>query len=125
MVSLSNYEVKINNLKTRGKGVTNSGYFMGRPSALGNPFILFSERWRDKVCDQYEVWLRKKIKDNDINVMTELEKLETQLFRTGKVELACFCAPKRCHAESVKAVLLERMETYVEEMNKPNKLEGI
>ncbi len=66
--------------------------YVGRPSKWGNPFPLTSEEKRAQVIEQYKGWLAVKITEGKLDP-TELR---------GKT-LACWCAPKPCHAD----VLLE------------------
>lgn len=66
--------------------------YVGRPSKWGNPFKLEREADRPKVLEQYRRWLASNPQ------LIEAAKKELK----GKV-LACWCAPKPCHAD----VLLE------------------
>ena len=84
--------------------------YVGRPSPLGNPFKLERESNRDAVIEQYEVWLRERIAARDRRVCDELNRLYVIARDTGLLELACWCAPKRCHAEVIRKVLLEVLE---------------
>ena len=59
--------------------------YVGRGTPWGNPFIMKRESERDFVCDLFEI---------DI-----LPKLDVSALR-GK-DLVCWCAPKRCHADSL------------------------
>lgn len=81
------------------------GEYVGRPSVLGNPFVMRNEAQRDEVCERYQQWFDAKVSANDPLVMSELRRL----FRIGKTQgtlrLVCFCAPKRCHAETIAAFL--------------------
>lgn len=78
--------------------------YVGRPSPLGNPYPMRSERDRDRVCDLYKHWFNDKVARNDPGVMRELERLQ-MLHAHGDLVLGCFCAPKRCHADTIKAWL--------------------
>ena len=84
-----------------------------RSSVLGNPFIMNNENERQFVCNQYENWFNngnvtlkipyeKLLKIND-----ELERLKELYKKYNKLELFCWCAPKRCHAETIKEYLLK------------------
>ena len=84
--------------------------YVGRPSPLGNPFKLERESNRDAVIEQYKVWLRERIAARDRRVCDELNRLYVIARDTGLLELACWCAPKRCHAEVIRKVLLEVLE---------------
>jgi len=77
--------------------------YCGRGSALGNPFHMTGEDTRDRVCEQYADWFQLQLQDNpDSYFHQQLNKIE-KLSRAGDVNLQCFCAPKRCHTETIKA----------------------
>jgi hypothetical protein len=69
-----------------------------RYSILGNPYYASSENKRDYVCDKYEEWFNKSLD----KLKPELMKLVGIYQQYGKLRLFCWCAPKRCHAETVK-----------------------
>jgi hypothetical protein len=73
-----------------------------RSSPLGNPFRMRSEAERDIVCDKYEKYFNEALLDNEPNICQSLANLRNILERYGKIELFCWCAPKRCHAETIK-----------------------
>lgn len=75
-----------------------------RSSVLGNPFYMASENQRDEVCNKYEAYFNKKM-DTDTRFREEVRRLY-RIYRTyGTLELFCWCAPKRCHAETIKKFL--------------------
>ena len=78
--------------------------YVGRPSPLGNPFPMRKESERNQVCDQYLDWLRTQYKENPA-VRAKLHWL-AGLAKRQPVELVCYCAPLRCHADSIKAAVL-------------------
>ena len=78
-----------------------------RSSILGNPFSMTSEKDRDLVCNKYEVWFYNVNKERQIQ--SELNRLEEILSKYGKLNLFCWCSPKRCHAETIKEYLLEEI----------------
>jgi hypothetical protein len=86
------------------------GEYVGRPSPLGNPFKLEHELDWDAVITRYEVWLRERISARDQRVCHELNRLYVMARDTGLLELVCWCAPKRCHADVICTVLLEVLE---------------
>ena len=59
--------------------------YVGRGSHWGNPFVMGIDGDRDKVCDRFEAEI--------------LPTLDVKWLR-GK-SLVCYCAPKRCHADSL------------------------
>ena len=86
------------------------GEYVGRPSPLGNPFKLKRELDRDAVIALYEIWLRERIADRDKKVCDELNRLYLIARDTGLLELVCWCAPKHCHADVIRKVLLKALK---------------
>jgi hypothetical protein len=75
-----------------------------RSSVLGNPFYMKSEAMRDDVCDKYEAYFRKEVEDKNSKLLPELRRIY-KLAKVGKVQLVCHCAPRRCHADTIKSFL--------------------
>jgi hypothetical protein len=61
-----------------------------RASQWGNPFLPTGEGDRDRICDLYELYAQWRL-TVDPHWLDELK---------GK-NLACWCAPKRCHADTL------------------------
>ena len=97
-------EITIKNLRVE-KPSAEYQVRVDRTSVLGNPFYMASEAERDAVCDKYEVYFKNKISLEDNAFMAELRRLYRIAKRYGKLELFCWCAPKRCHAETIKKFL--------------------
>ena len=76
-----------------------------RSSVLGNPFYMATENERNKVCEQYEKYFDEKIKNQDFKFISELKRLKDLLNKYNRLELFCWCYPKRCHAEIIKQYL--------------------
>lgn len=80
-------------------------------SIFGNPFILNdinNVKERDHVCDMYEEWFYDKVKtdhifQHQINELVNIYKIY------GKLRLFCWCVPKRCHAETIKAYIIKQI----------------
>ena len=76
--------------------------FIGRPSALGNDYVLGRDGNRDEVCDLYDADLALSVKHNDKAIMERLNKIVDWLLAGHDVRLVCFCdANERCHGDSV------------------------
>lgn len=71
-----------------------SRVYVGRPSVLGNPFVIA----------KYTTWLDRRIRLNDRAVISELERIKSIAIRQP-VELACHCMPASCHAERVSEIV--------------------
>lgn len=62
-----------------------------RRSHWGNPFVIGKDGDRDEVCDKFTLYLADKLKTDP----TWVDPL------IGK-DLACHCAPQRCHADALR-----------------------
>lgn len=79
-------------------------------SPLGNPFIIGRDGDRDEVCDLYEAWFQAKVEVKDPAVMQELRRLY-RIAKDGDLTLGCFCAPQRCHGETIKRFLEQYLQS--------------
>lgn len=93
-------KIVVTNKKRGGQG-----HYVGRPSPLGNPFVLHREGDRDRVCDQYRDWLAARLSVGDAQIRSEMNRLYQELIRTGRLELTCWCSPRRCHAGEIAQLL--------------------
>ena len=75
--------------------------YCGRGSALGNPFAMKGENERDKVCDLYQLWFKKQVSVQTPSVVRQLIEI-VEAATKGIVYLECYCAPKRCHCETIR-----------------------
>lgn len=94
----------------KSKYVPRSNY-VGKGTALGNPFIMYDESQRDEVCDKYEIWFKEQIANKNPEVMAQLDTIIDFGKTFGEVKLRCFCAPKRCHANTIKKYLENLQQT--------------
>ena len=78
-----------------------------RSSILGNPFNMKSEMYRQSVCDQYYYWFQDQIKQDNIPFGEELDRLLALYKKHGYLRLFCWCAPLKCHGETIKEWLEE------------------
>lgn len=83
--------------------------YVGRPSALGNPFPMREESNREMVVEKYAAWLRQQYRANG-KVRAELERL-LSIAQQQPLELVCFCAPRKCHADVIKKALTGMQRT--------------
>lgn len=74
-------------------------------SVFANPFYMKDESKRDEVCDKYNDYFNKMCKQSLMG--KELWILANVHIEYGKLELACYCAPKRCHCDAIKRHLEE------------------
>lgn len=76
-----------------------------RRTPVGNPFHMRSESERNIVCDKYEEWFKYLLtKEYNPIFMQYLDRIY-QTSKSNNIALGCWCAPKRCHAETIKKFL--------------------
>lgn len=77
-------------------------FYIDRRSPLGNPFHMQNESQRDFVCDRYEQYFNDMIKCKSHEFIGTLDLMMRQYKIHNKLRLFCWCAPKRCHGETIK-----------------------
>ena len=85
---------------------TGEHFYAARPTIYGNPWVLGPDGTRDEVCDRYDTWLRTG-RDFGHPEATEARRSEilASLPALRGQTLACFCAPQRCHCETLIALI--------------------
>lgn len=78
-------------------------------SILANPFRMLSELNRDEVCDKYEEYFYIQLDKNEA-FKQALRNLYEIAIKYKKLELFCWCYPKRCHGETIKKFLSTLLE---------------
>jgi hypothetical protein len=96
--------------------VTN-GIYIGRGSPLGNPYPITKTEPRDKVIDEYEIYLRGKINAKDPVIIKALNQLNENS------KLICFCSPKRCHGEVIEKLWKQKIQKENKETSTTKHLE--
>jgi len=76
-------------------GVPADAVYIGRGSPWGNPFKIGPDDTRDEVCDKFE---REILPTLDLTPLI------------GK-DLVCFCAPRRCHGDSILTAIRTAKDT--------------
>jgi len=85
------------------KDFNGKGFYIGRPSPLGNPFVIGRDGDREEVIMKYREYLKKAIKNND-KVKAEFERVK-EFNRKGGVILICWCAPEKCHGDVIREMI--------------------
>lgn len=96
--------IRITNLRNHESVYPDVLIRVDRSSILGNPFPMNGEATRDKVCDQYEEYFDRQIECNKAFV-DALDYIYNTVMSGKNVVLGCWCAPKRCHAETIKTYI--------------------
>jgi hypothetical protein len=79
------------------------GIYIGRPSPLGNPFVIGRDGDREEVIRKYREFLIIAI-NNDDRIKREFERIR-ELDKKGDVILICWCAPSKCHGDVIKEII--------------------
>lgn len=83
-----------------------------RSSILGSPYYLKSEKDRNNICNLYHEWFYKNVDAPGNERMTfkkELTRLIDIYLEHNKLNLFCWCAPKRCHAKTIRQYILNKV----------------
>ncbi len=75
--------------------------YIGRPSALGNQFVIGKDGTRAEVVEKYRVWLKEAYYAND-KVKTEIDIIRNHHLAGTNVTLVCWCKPAACHGDVIK-----------------------
>lgn len=92
-----------------------SGEYIGRGNPLGNKFTHLVSKFpdvivvatREEAVARYGAWLDEQIAKEDVAICDELNRLADIASSTGSLSLQCFCAPRPCHGDHIKRVLLQ------------------
>jgi|LakMenE01Jun11ns_1017448.scaffolds.fasta_scaffold9763505_2 hypothetical protein len=94
---------------------TQNDFYIGRRSPLGNIFSHLPNTEakvkvanRDEAVDKYEPYLREQIKLGNRKICDALNTVYRRA-KEGDTNLVCFCAPKRCHGDVIKAIINEKL----------------
>lgn len=95
------------NITIGNRRLGDQGIYVGRPSALGNPYIVGTDGAAGTLIRPYRKWLRDKVAARDDAVLSALFEIVVELEQRGSVQLVCWCAPQPCHADAIRDVLAE------------------
>jgi len=95
--------IKVVNLRTYQAVENEQLIKVDRSSILGNPFHINSTCTRDRVCDAYGQYLEDKVnhKSQNKDFILALKYIYDRALKTD-IALGCWCAPLRCHADTIK-----------------------
>lgn len=94
-------------------------FYIGRGSALGNPFTGSKELGKTKAQVQcqdraeavarYREYLREKILTKDAAICSALNAIYKRVKQGGPVYLVCYCKPQDCHGDVIKEIIEEKL----------------
>lgn len=81
-------------------------FYVGRPSPLGNPFVVGTHGDRKECIKRFERYFYDRI-NTPCDVGEEFAKIVEHMMAHCYVELECFCAPQSCHAEIIREAIFD------------------
>ncbi len=99
--------------------ITEKEFYVGRGSVLGNPYTSkpldktkaqFSCACKKEAIDKYKLYLIEKINKKDEEICSYLKEIETAS-EEGTAFLICFCKPSNCHADFIKEIVDNRIDS--------------
>lgn len=81
-----------------------------RKTIFGNPFRINDESERDQMLDKYEEYFHERVK-NDPEFRDAANHLVDLYKKHGKLNFFCWCYPKRCHSETIRAYILSAVNS--------------
>lgn len=94
---------------------TASDFYIGRGSPLGNLYshldntkALFKVETREQAVEKYEIKLLQDVKQGKNQVVNALNSIYKKVKAGEEVNLVCFCAPKKCHGDVIKKLILSK-----------------
>ena len=104
------------------KNYFSGGEYIGRPSALGNPFSHLDEskaefrvNSRQEAIDAWSDWFDAQPLHSEVK--REFYRLCDKYIKDGELTLICWCAPLSCHGH----VLAKKIQDYADEVNAKSK----
>ncbi len=85
--------IPVYNRKVDYEKITPSMLYVGRPSPLGNPFVIAGRDTREDVIAMFSIYAGLCLDEPEF-----LEALRQASQATG---LICWCAPQACHADVI------------------------
>ena len=101
MFNLSVVNGKVVGFDGKGKVYIGRGSYGKKGSVLGNKFVVGKDGNRNEVVEKYRKWLWVEFKKKS-KVYEELVRIGRKVKNGEKVDLVCWCAPKRCHGDVVR-----------------------
>lgn len=92
-------------IKVVNKRSGEPGVYIGRPSLLGNPFVIGKHGNREEVVEKYKEFFYDQL-GKSRPFADEIDRI-TNIYRTtGALTLICWCAPELCHGDVIRDYIL-------------------
>ena len=114
--------VQVRNIGSSSPSDNNLNFYIGRyersdmvVAHLGNPYEIGKDGDRDEVCDKHRLFLKGRLKDKKSGLLQDhvhaLSLVSSAIMNEPDkpVRLWCYCAPRRCHGDFIRKILIERL----------------
>lgn len=81
-----------------------AGVHIGRPSVLGNPYVIGRDGSRAMVIAAYRVWLHERMQ-RDTPQRRAVYALARRHWAGEALTLVCFCKPLACHGDVIRETI--------------------
>jgi predicted NAD-dependent protein-ADP-ribosyltransferase YbiA (DUF1768 family) len=78
---------------------------------LGNPFIVGRDGMRGACAEMYADLLGDKL-ERDSSTKTAIAELASKALETGRLDIACHCAPSPCHGDAIAVAVAEGLKMH-------------
>lgn len=99
--------------KRTGVQFAGLAYYIGRPSALGNPFVIGRDGDRCEVIAKYQDYFYDQLVDPDTALHREFMTLLKMIRNNERLgqdsRLICWCNPLPCHGDIIRIELERRL----------------
>lgn len=113
MVRWSKMKITIRNIASSGRSINSLSelkgeFYCGRGSSLGNYFKEGVDGDRNQVCDKFDKMFKEHLSLTPREMITPMKAQLLRMYQwgkanpTGEMTLWCFCAPNRCHTQTIK-----------------------
>ncbi len=79
-------------------GIPQGAVYIGRGTMWGNPFVIGRDGDRNDVCVKHKEHLKQQVRDGAVT--------REHLAALHRKDLVCFCAPLRCHGDTLTEAAL-------------------
>jgi hypothetical protein len=83
--------------------------YIGRPSSLGNPFVIGKDGNREEVINKYKAWISGQMKSNN-RIKNALAYIVKRVKDGDAISLVCYCAPQLCHGDIIKSIIEQALQ---------------
>ena len=84
-------------------------HYIGRGSALGNPYVI-GDYSRETAIALYKPWLLRQISEEKPDVIDALDEIANEVMHKGHSRLMCFCKPLACHGDFISELVLKTIK---------------